>query len=215
LHRLILLSDTYQQACDASETATASDADNRCLSHMNRRRLSAEEIRDSLLALGERLDLTRGGPPVLHFHHRDDATFNPGGNPAFIDYQSFDPDDPANRRRSIYRFIFRTLPDPLMDALDCPDGGALTPVRTVSTTPLQALALLNNPLVIRQCEHISGKASSATSDVNEQIEQLCQRVLLRQPTKSELAGFAVYVQRHGLANLCQILVNSNEFLHVD
>jgi hypothetical protein len=215
LHRLILSSDTYQQACDASETALTTDADNRYLSHMNRRRLSAEEIRDSLLALGERLDLTRGGPPVLHFHHRDDATFNAGGNPAFIDYQTFDPDDPANRRRSIYRFIFRTLPDPLMDALDCPDGGALTPVRTVSTTPLQALALLNNPFVIRQCEHISGKTSSIASDVTKQVEHLCQRVLLRQPTKPELADFVLYAQRHGLANLCQILVNSNEFLHVD
>lgn len=49
-----------------------------------------------------------------------------GGNPAFLDYEHFDPDAPAARRRAIYRFVFRTVPDPFMDALDCPDGGAAT-----------------------------------------------------------------------------------------
>jgi len=78
-----------------------------------------------------RIDLKQGGPSVVQFVHRGAATFNPGGAPAFLDYENFDPDAPENRRRAVYRFVFRTVPDPFMDALDCPDGSCMTPIRGV------------------------------------------------------------------------------------
>ena len=125
---------------------------------MNRTRLTAEQVRDSLLQMSGRLDLTMGGPSVVQFVHRGKATFMPdGGAPPFLDYDNFAPDAPENRRRAIYRFLFRTVPDPFMDALDAPDGGSLTPVRGQSTTVFGAFALLNNAFVIRQCEHIAAR----------------------------------------------------------
>ncbi len=228
LHRLILTSQTWRQSTLATHGGAAVDADNRFLWRQNRLRLTGEQVRDSLLALSGRLDLTMGGPPAVQFIERGDATFNPGGNPAFLDYEHFDPDAPASRRRAIYRFLFRTVPDPFMEALDVPDGGAVTAVRGASTTALQALAMMNDAFVIRQCEHIAariekdtgGQAARGTkaengSDGASPSRAAFRLILLRDPREGERAKFAEYVRRHGLANGCQLLVNGNEFLYVD
>jgi hypothetical protein len=155
-----------------------------------------------------------GGPPAIQFLSRGDATFMSGGNPAFLDYEHFDPDAPAARRRAIYRFVFRTVPDPLMDALDCPDGGAATPVRGVSTTAVQAFAMLNNPFAIRQCEHLAARITG-NSTGGAEIVQAFHLLLQRAPSADELRHFSAYAQKHGLANACHILINSNEFLYLD
>src|SRR6185436_12293444 len=154
-----------------------------------------------------------GGPPAIQFVSRGDATFMPGGNPAFLDYEHFDPDSPAARRRAIYRFVFRTVPDPFMDALDCPDGGAATPVRSVSTTAVQAFAMLNNAFLIRQCEHIAARLSAKGAE--PQAESAFRLILQRGAREQERAKFGAYIERHGLANACQWLLNSNEFLYLD
>jgi len=214
LHRLILTSETWKQTTLAAHGA-ATDGDNRFLWRQNRQRLTAEEVRDSVLALSGQLDLTMGGPPAVQFIDHGDATFNPGGNPAFLDYEHFDPDAPAAHRRAIYRFLFRTVPDPFMDALDCPDGGAFTPVRSVSTTALQALAMMNDRFLIRQCEHIATRLARANPTPEAQVEAAFHLILLRGARESERAKFATYIQRHGLANACQLLLNSNEFLYLD
>ena len=214
LHRLIVTSETWRQSTLTDHGAT-SDGDNRLLWRQNRRRLSGEQLRDTMLVLGHRLDLTMGGPSVVQFIHRGDATFMPGGNPAFLDYEHFDPDSPAARRRAIYRFLFRTVPDPLMDALDCPDGGDFTPVRNVSTTPLQAFAMLNDTFLIRQCEHIAERLAATEQSTINQVESAYQLILLRGAQADERAKLAEYAGRHGLANACQLLLNSNEFLHLD
>ncbi len=215
LHRLIVTSATYRQSVVQNAAAAERDGDNRLLWRMNRQRLTGEEVRDSLLALSGKLDLTMGGPSAVQFISKGDATFKSGGNPAFLDYEHFDPDASAARRRAIYRFLFRTVPDPFMDALDCPDGGATTPVRGVSTTAVQAFAMLNNPFVIRQCEHIAASISSKATTPETQAETAFQLILLRAPRHDERAKFSAYLQRHGLANACQLLLNSNEFLYVD
>ena len=183
---------------------------------MNRTRLTAEQMRDSLLHVSGQLDLTMGGEAVAQFVHRGKATFNPdGGAPAFLDYDNFAPDAPENRRRAIYRFMFRTVSDPFMDALDAPDGGALTPVRTQSTTALQAFALLNNAFVIRQCEHIAMRCLKNPAPPETGVTGAFRLLLQRAPGPGEAAAFSAYVQKHGLANACQLIVNSNEFLHLD
>jgi hypothetical protein len=214
LHRLIVTSETWKQST-LTDHGDTSDGDNRLLWRQNRQRLSGEQLRDTMLALGNRLDLTMGGPSVVQFIHRGDATFMPGGNPAFLDYEHFDPDSPAARRRAIYRFLFRTVPDPLMDALDCPDGSAFTPVRNVSTTPLQAFAMLNDAFLIRQCEHIAARIAADAESSSNQVDSAFQLILLRKAQEHERAKLADYVERHGLANACQLLLNSNEFLHLD
>jgi len=101
-----------------------------------------------------------------------------------------------------------------MDALDSPDGGALTPVRSESTTAIQAFALLNNPFVIRQCEHIAARIQAETPE-GMAVDSLFQLLLQRSPTTNERARVAIYARDHGLANAVQVIVNSNEFLHLD
>ena len=214
LHRLILTSATWKQTTLARQEA-ASDGDNRLLWRQNRLRLSGEQVRDTLLALGGQLDLTMGGPAAVQFISRGDATFMSGGNPAFLDYEHFDPDAPTARRRAIHRFLFRTVPDPFMDALDCPDGGAITPVRGVSSTAQQAFAMLNDAFLIRQCEHIATRLAEKSGTPEMQAESAFQLILLRAPRENERAEFAVYIAKHGLANACHLLLNSNEFLYLD
>jgi hypothetical protein len=194
-----------------------SDSDNRLLSRMNRTRLTGEMVRDAALAMSGRLDSRLGGPAEVQFNHKGiDRTFLPAdGSPPFLDYEHFDPDAPENRRRAVYRFVFRTVPDPLMDALDCPDGGAMTPVRSVSTTAVQALAMLNNTLLIRQCEHIAARLAKEAPTADAQAAAAFRLMLQRPPRESERAAFITYIQRHGLANACHVLLCTNEFLYID
>jgi len=214
LHRLILTSETWQQTSLATH-GIETDADNRFLWRQNRPRLLAEQVRDTVLELSGKLDLTMGGPPAVQFVSRGDATFNAGGAPAFLDYDNFDPDSPAAYRRSIYRFLFRTVPDPFMDALDSPDGSTFTPVRNVSTTAVQAFAMLNDAFVIRHCEHMAARLSASASTPEEQAAQAFEMILLRAATASERTKFAAYIGQFGFANACQVLLNSNEFLYLD
>ena len=117
---------------------------------MNRQRLDAEALRDAVLAVSGKLDLTMGGPSDQQFFFKDDHS------PVY-DYARFDVDSPASFRRSVYRFIVRSVPDPFMECLDCADPSLLTPKRNTTLTALQALALLNNPFMVRQAEHFAAR----------------------------------------------------------
>jgi hypothetical protein len=215
LHRLLVTSAAYRRSSADGPTARV-DTDNRLLWRMNRPRLTGEQVRDAVLQMSCRLDLAMGGPVAVQFVHRGKATFMPdGGVPAFLDYDGFNPDAPENRRRSIYRFVFRTVADPFLDALDCPDGSAVTPVRSASTTALQALAMLNDAFLIRQCEHMARLLASKAATPESQIESAFRLILLRTANAKERDRFAAYARRHGLANVCHVLLNTNEFLYVD
>ncbi len=210
LHRLIVLSATYRQSSSYSPVAAQVDADNRLLWRMNRRRLDAEAVRDAVLRLSGKLNLDMGGPPAKQF-----IEVKAGGARPEADYQHFNIDDPANNRRSVYRFIFRTIPDPFMSALDCPDGSQQVPKRTVSITALQALAMQNDKLVIRQSDHVAATLAAQHKDLSQQVTQLYQLVLGRDPEPTELTAVSQYVQQFGLANACRFLLNTNEFMFVD
>jgi len=101
-----------------------------------------------------------------------------------------------------------------MDALDCPDGSISTPVRSQSTTAVQAFALLNNAFVIRQCEHIAARVKMDTPDGAE-VAHAYRLLLQRPPSTDELKRLTDYTQKHGLANAIHVIINSNEFLHLD
>jgi hypothetical protein len=132
-----------------------------------------------------------------------------------VDYAKFDVNSPAARRRSVYRFLFRTLPDPLMDALDCPAGDQLAPARNASVTVQQALALWNNAFVAHFAERFAARVASLAKPGQEQVALAWELALGRPPTQEELADFAPYVEKHGLANLCRVILNSNEFMFVN
>ena len=96
------------------------------------------------------------------------------------DYSRFDPDAPGNFRRSVYRFIVRSVPDPLMERFDCPDVSMITAKRTTTITAIQALALMNNPFVLKQAEHLAeasgeGRRRSGACSVSDRIATRARR----------------------------------------
>ncbi len=210
LHRLIMNSAVYQQTSIARADALLIDADNRLLWRMNRMRLDAESYRDAMLVVSGTLDATMGGPSERQFIQTPGIHVTP-----VVDYQNFDVDDPANYRRSVYRFIFRTIPDPFMEALDCPDASQLTPQRNVSLTALQALATLHDKFVVRQSELLAEALQQEEPSINGQIVLAYRRLFGREPDAEELNAVTQYAEQHGLANACRFLFNTNEFLFVD
>jgi hypothetical protein len=210
LHRVILTSAVYRQSMRFEPRWAALDGDNRYLWRMNRTRLDAESVRDAVLAIAGKLDPKMGGPSVKQFIQSPGIHITPK-----VDYLNFDADRPENYRRSVYRFIFRTLPDPFMEALDCPDSSQLAPTRTTSVTALQALAMLNDRFIVRQSEHLAERITHAGADNPARIHALYLLALGRAPTRQETDALAAYANKHGLANACRILLNCNEFLFVN
>jgi hypothetical protein len=208
LHRLLVTSAVYTQSSRDEPAGARRDADNLLLWRMSRSRLDAESVRDAVLAVSGKLDLTTGGPSVKHFLLSKGIHVTPD-----VDYQGYDPDAPGACRRSVYRFLFRTLPDPFMDALDCPDASQFAPTRASSVTALQALALLNDRFMVRQCEHFAARVAKA-GDTREQVRAAYRLALCRPPTDQETAALTAYASKHGMANACRVLLNSNEFMFV-
>jgi mono/diheme cytochrome c family protein len=213
LHRLICTSAAYRQGSTHSTAAALVDPDNRLVWHMSRRRLDAEGFRDALLALSDRLDLSKGGPGVAQFQLHQGP--NPLNHTPTVDYSVFDWDSPGATRRSIYRIVWRCAPDPFMNALDFPDAALAAPVRGVSASPLQALSLLNNDFVLHQCEHLAARIATPGTTPDDQVRAAFRLALLREPTSSERADFVALAAQHSLAAVCRVLLNSNEFLFVE
>lgn len=209
LHRQLVTSATYRQVANHRPDAATVDGNNRLLWRSQRRRLEAEEIRDAALVFADRLDDRMGGPSARQFIESPGVQITP-----VLDYLGFDADKAEHSRRSVYRFLYRTLPDPYHEALDCPDSSQWAPVRNESLTALQALAMLHDRVIIRQSEHLAERMASEAG-VALQIKSLYQRVLLHEPTDDDLAVIVPYAEKHGLANACRMLLNSNEFLYVE
>ena len=188
---------------------------------MNRTRHDAECVRDAIVAVSGRLDLRMGGPSDRQFDLQPGIHVTPK-----IDYAKFDLNSDLGRRRSVYRFLFRTLPDPFMETLDCPSGDQITPARTTSVTVQQALALWNDAFIAKHGEFIAARiekevvsrqpsADEPHSPINAQIDRAVRLILCRPPTEAESRELSGYASKHGLANVCRLLLNSNEFLFVN
>jgi hypothetical protein len=210
LHRLILTSETYRQSSTHNAEFAKVDADNALLWRMNRTRLDAESVRDAILAASGKLDDAMGGPSARHFALSKGVHVTPN-----VEYEKFDVDSASARRRSIYRFVFRTLPDPFFEALDCPDASQFTPVRAASVTALQALAMMNDRFTVRYAEHFAARLQAETMDRAAQIVRAYELALGRTSTEAETKRLAEYAEKHGLANACRVLFNCNEFLFVE
>jgi mono/diheme cytochrome c family protein len=210
LHRLIVTSAVYRQAPRHDPHFAEVDGDNRYLWRMSRTRLDAEEVHDALLLIAGRLDRTMGGPSVKQFLQSPGVHVTPK-----VDYEGFDVDRPENRRRSVYRFLFRTLPDPFMEALDCPDASQLAPVRSASVSALQALAMLNDKFMLRMSEHVAERAARAGPNLPERVRAVYRLALGREPTARERQAVTEYAAKHGLVNAVRVILNSNEFMFVN
>jgi mono/diheme cytochrome c family protein len=209
LHRLVLLSNTYRQSSRNGPAAAKLDADNRYLWRMNRQRLDAESLRDAVLAVSGKLDLRPGGPGFELFRFKDDHS-------PFYDHTALEKiHDPATYRRTVYRFTVRSVPNPFLDCLDCADPNLNTPVRNTTLTALQALALLNDPFMVRQAEYFAGRVKKVSEGPARQIDAACRLALGREPRPEERAALVAYAAKHGLAAACRVLFNTNEFVFID
>jgi hypothetical protein len=210
LHRLIVTSGVYRQTSTHNDAFAKVDSGNQYLWRMNRTRLDAECVRDAILQITQTIDRKMGGPSVKQMNFLDpNVDLTPKA-----DYANFDVDTPESRRRSIYRFILRTVPDPFMESMDSPDASQLTAKRNVSVTPLQSLAMLNNRFVVRYAEHLASRVQSS-GDVAAQIAKAYDLAFNRAPTSDESAALVEYARQYGMSNACRVILNSNEFLFAD
>ena len=209
LHRLIVRSAVYRQSSRDDPTAARVDADNRWLWRMNRHRIDAEELRDSVLAVSGTLDARMGGPGFPLFRFKDDHS------PIYDHTAPEAIDNPQVRRRTIYRFIVRSVPNPFLECLDGADPNVNTPVRSTTITALQALALLNDVFMVNQARAFARRLESRESDPRRRIEAAFLGAMGRPPRAVERDALAAYARQHGLANACRLLFNTNEFLFID
>ena len=206
LHRLIVLSATYRQSGAARPHALVADADSTLLWRYPPRRLEAEAIRDAVLAVSGKLDFTSGGPGF--------DGFKPNDNYVRV-YEPKDEFGPLEWRRMVYQSRPRSQLDGTFGPFDCPDAGQSAPKRNSSTTPLQALNLLNAPFMVQQSELFAERLKKEVGeDVNKQVERGFAHAFGRPPTESEREGAAKLVTEQGLPALCRALLNANEFVYV-
>lgn len=231
LHRLMVCSFTYRQISDVrfqisevqSEIRNANseintpravdpqtvDAENRLLWRMNRRKLEAECVRDEVLQVAGELDLRMYGPAFQDF-----VVERPEHSPHY-EYYKHDPDDRSTHRRSIYRFLVRSQPQPFMNTLDCADPSQLVDKRNETLTALQALTLLNNKFVVRMSAHFARRLELQQEDLDAQVSAAYRLALSRSPSDEERTAIVDYAKQFGLPNACRVILNLNEFAFVD
>ncbi|MEX2264546.1 MAG: DUF1553 domain-containing protein [Bryobacteraceae bacterium] len=214
MHRLMLLSNTYRQASEnLALKEVATDPENTLLWKFNRRRLEAEEIRDGIFRISGRLNLKRGGPSVFPPLPADLADFARYGRTGG-DMWEPNENEEDNRRRAVYTFQRRSLPQPMMLAFDAPVFSESCERRSVTTTSLQALSMMNGDLVNGEALHLADRvAQLAGDDPSARVAKAFEIVLNRPPQPAELERFANFPG--SLSAVCRVLLSSNEFLYLD
>ncbi len=209
LHRLIVTSAAYRQSSADHPAFAQRDAGNAYYWRQNRRRLEAEAVRDSVLAVSGKLDPRLGGPSFQDF-----VVEKPEHSPHY-QYHLHDADDPRSHRRSVYRFVVRSQLQPFLTTMDCADPSLLVDKRNQTVTPLQALSLLNNQLMVVMAKHFAARVERMGAGLEQQVTAAFRLALGRPPNADELIGMVAYVRRHGLANGCRVILNLNEFVFMD
>jgi hypothetical protein len=207
MHRLMLLSATYQQSAAASTDALAKDPDNNLFSRMNRLRLEGEIIRDSLLAISDRLNPQMGGPGVFPLVPPEAKKEARGW------VVSTNAQDQV--RRSVYIFARRNLRFPFLEAFDLPDSNQSCPKRERSTTAPQALVLLNASDVVEASRALAARVAAMATTADDQITAAFRLALGRLPTTTERQRAHAFLEHSPLSELCRGLFNLNEFVYLD
>ena len=190
----------------APALAASVDAGNRLLWHFPARRLEAEALRDTILAVTGQLDLTVGGPGFDLFEPNTKYV------KVYTPKQDFGP---AEFRRMVYQNKPRMQLDDVFGAFDCPDAGQIAPRRTSSTTALQALNLLNSRFTLQQANLFAQRLQTEAGQSPEpQIRRAFQLAFSRAPDPAELRGARELITTHGLPALCRALLNANEFVKI-
>jgi hypothetical protein len=208
LHRLIVTSQTYQQAATYRAAAARIDASSRYLWRFPPRRLSAEEVRDTILQLSGRLDRRMGGPGFRLYRYIEDnvATYVPLDEPG-----------PETYRRAVYHQNARASQVDVLSDFDCPDFALATPRRASTTTPLQALTLMNHRFTLDMASALATRvaAEARSHDPERQVRQAFLLAYARPPDAGEITLSVHLIRAHGLRAFCRALLNSNELISMN
>ena len=206
LHRRILLTQTWQQSSRPHAKALKIDAASRLLWRFPTRRLEAEAIRDSMLHASGVLDLKMGGPGFSGFEVQMENVRH------FFPKKNYGP---ADWRRMVYMTKVRQEQESVFGAFDCPDASQGVPKRSRSTTPLQALNLLNSSFVMQQAGLFAKRLQiDAGEDLHQQITRAFTLCFNRPPTDSELMDATAFIKAESLPAFTRAMLNANEFLFV-
>lgn len=242
LHRQIMLSAAYRRAsaiASADERHFEIDPDNELYGRTSRRRLTAEQLRDAMLAASGELNLAMGGPSVR-------PELPEGISKAYAWKPT--PDADERNRRSIYMFVRRNLLDPLLDAFDAPRAQESCALRQETNTAPQALVLLNGRWSLDRARALAGRVLNAAEDDWQAVSAAYRFVLLRDPTDEEITEATAFlaeqraeIQRRmgegepialpileaetsagmeperqaALVDFCHVLLNYNELMYID
>ena len=221
LHKLILMSETYRQSSIPSDETLASDPNNDWFSRFDMRRLSAEEIRDSILATNGRLNLKMFGPSIYPELSREVLASQsvPGKG-----WEKTSYDEQA--RRSVYIHIKRSLLVPMLSNFDFPEPDTSCEARCVTTQPGQALGMLNGDFLNQQAEELAKRLKAEAGEgIDDQIVRGFQWVFARNPNSTEIARAKELIdelmaehhltQDQAMNYFGLFLFNLNEFVYVD
>jgi hypothetical protein len=221
MHKLIMLSRAYQMSSDDDPANAAIDANNDYLWKFNRRRLSAEEVRDSMLAISGNLDRTMGGP----------HPFPPENEWRYTQHRPFVAQYDTNRR-SVYLMQQRIKRHPFLEMFDGADPNATTGERPISITPIQALFMMNDPFAHEQADAFAVRVGLAHSEEAARIDYAYELAFGRPASKEEVRLGQSFLRecreamkatslaadrqpRAALGSFARILFSSNEFMYVD
>ena len=206
MHRLIMSSATYQQSSAPDETSIEKDSENQWLWRFSPRRVEGEVARDAMLMASGEMNDNMEGPGYKSYTLKVN-------NSHF--YTWADHQGATYNRRSVYRTHVQSANDPLMDSFDCPRPSDLMPNRSITTTPLQALTLMNNSVVLRQAAKMAQHLEQQwPNNLNQAIRSAFQRTMQRNPSEEELQEHQSLATEHGLSQVCWVLLNSSEFLYM-
>ena len=200
--RLLVMSDAFRQSSSPRMEALAQDTGSALLWRFPPRRMTAEAIRDSIVQASGSLNPAIGGKSYRIHNVKK----------RYAQWEVTDNHSEKTWRRMIYQERMRRVDDRMFTAFDFPDCGQVRPRRPVSTTPLQALNLLNSDFVIEQSKRIASRAMSETSNQTPEAVNRCFELLLgRAPGAAEKKACIVLAEEQNLALVCRALLNSNEF----
>jgi hypothetical protein len=208
MQKLIVTSQAYRQASTFREEAAKVDSSSRLLWRFPPQRLSAEAVRDTMLYISNKLDEHMGGPGFrLYQYSRDNvATYTP-----------LDTFGPETYRRSVYHQNARASRIDLLSDFDQPDCAFSASRRVPTTTPSQALALMNHSFTPAMAQAFADRLSqeARTNDTAAQIKMAFELAVGRHPNAEELATSTAFIDKYGLRAFCRALLNSSELIYVN
>ena len=215
MHRLMMTSEAYQMASKFNdETSAAADPNDDYLWRYRIQRLDAEVVRDSIMSAAGTIDLTMGGPPI--FPHVPQELLDAVSHSRIHGIYNNQDDGPAVWRRSVYVYMKRNLPFPMMQAFDLPDLNVSYGARLISTVPTQALTLMNNEFVARQAKLFADRIKeTAGPDPARQVDTAYRLALTRPATEKEVSLGVEMIKTLSLVDFTNVVLNLNEFLYTE